>query len=155
MRDHTKLKAFHLADQLACSVYSKTASFPKIEMFGLTSQLRRAAVSVASNIVEGSARQSKAEYLRFLDMAYGSAREVEYQIGLSHRLGFLCFEDFEDLLPLATETAGRRSGGAMSNSWKSTGEKHTAIPLRRRAEPAEPSGVILEILKRNFRISRK
>jgi four helix bundle protein len=105
MRDHTKLKAFHLADRLACSVYRNTASFPKEEMFGLTSQLRRAAVSIASNIVEGSARQSKAEYLRFLDMAYGSAREVEYQIGLSHRLGFLSSEDFEDLLPQATETA--------------------------------------------------
>lgn len=105
MRDHTKLRAFELADQLACCVYQKTASFPKEEMFGLTSQLRRAAVSIASNIVEGSARQSKAEYLRFLDMAYGSAREVEYQICLSHRLGFLCSEAHENLLPLATETA--------------------------------------------------
>ncbi|MDA7888410.1 four helix bundle protein, partial [Akkermansiaceae bacterium] len=82
MRDHTKLKAFELVDRLACSVYSNTASFPKEEMFGLTSQLRRAAVSIASNIVEGSARHSKAEYLHFLDIAYGSAREVEYQIGL-------------------------------------------------------------------------
>lgn len=105
MRNHTKLKAFHLADRLARSVYRKTASFPKEEMFGLTSQLRRAVVSIASNIVEGSARQSKAEYLRFLDMAYGSAREVEYQISLSHRLGYLSCEDLEDLLQQATETA--------------------------------------------------
>lgn len=110
MRDHTKLRAFDLADRFACSVYRNTASFPKEEMFGLTSQLRRAAVSIASNIVEGSARQSKAEYMRFLDMVYGSAREVEYQISLSHRLGFLCFEDYEDLLPLATETAKVLSG---------------------------------------------
>jgi len=105
MRDHSKLRAFELADQLAIAVYKHTASFPKEEMFGLTSQIRRAAVSVASNIVEGSARSSEAEYIRFLDIAYGSAPEVEYQIGLSRRLGFLSAASHEDFLPLATETA--------------------------------------------------
>jgi four helix bundle protein len=74
-------------------------------MFGLTSQVRRAAVSVASNIVEGSARFSESEYVRFLEIAYGSAREVEYQIGLAHRLGFLSLAEQESLLPPATETA--------------------------------------------------
>jgi len=89
MRDHTKLRAFELTDQLAVAVYKATRSFPSEEMFGLTSQLRGAAGSIASNIVEGCARNSEQEYLHFLDMAYGSAREVDYQIGLSHRLGFL------------------------------------------------------------------
>jgi len=89
MRDHTKLRAFELADALTIAVYRATQAFPRDEIFGLTSQLRRAAVSIPSNIVEGCARHSEAEYLHFLDMAYGSAREVEYQIGLSHRLGFL------------------------------------------------------------------
>ena len=89
MRDHTKLRAFELAESLALAVYQATKSFPNQELFGLTSQMRRAAVSVASNIVEGCARYSEAEYLRFLEMAFGSAREVEYQTTLAYRLEYL------------------------------------------------------------------
>lgn len=89
MRDHKKLRAFVLADQLALLVYKHTRGFPREEQFGLTSQMRRAAVSSASNIVEGCARYSQADYLRFLDISYGSACEVSYQISLAHRLGFL------------------------------------------------------------------
>jgi four helix bundle protein len=104
MRDHTKLRAFELADQLAISVYQATSAFPRDEVFGLTAQLRRGAVSVASNIVEGCARSSEAEYLHFLDIAYGSAREVEYQIGLAHRLGFLADSAHGELGARSTET---------------------------------------------------
>ena len=89
MRDHTRLRAFRAADSLVRSIYRATACFPKGEQFGLTSQLRRAAVSVATNIVEGCARSTESEYLRFLDIAYGSAKELEYQVGLSADLGFL------------------------------------------------------------------
>ncbi|MEI7838118.1 MAG: four helix bundle protein [Planctomycetota bacterium] len=74
-------------------------------MFGLTSQLRRAAVSIASNIVEGCARHSETECLHFLDIAYGSAREVEYQIGLAHRLGFLADSTYDELSKQSIETA--------------------------------------------------
>jgi four helix bundle protein len=89
MRDHTKLRAFQLADELAFSIYGITQQFPKEEIFGLTSQMRRAVVSVSSNIVEGCARESEMEYHRFLDIAFGSLREVHYQFGLAKRLGFI------------------------------------------------------------------
>lgn len=69
MRDHTQLRAFELADEVVMLVYRTTAGFPKEEMFGLTSQIRWAAVSVPSNIVEGCARDSETEYLRFLNTA--------------------------------------------------------------------------------------
>lgn len=89
MRDHNKLRAFKLADELAIDIYEVTTNFPKEEIYGLTSQMRRAAVSVASNIVEGCARESQSEYLRFLEIAFGSLRELHYQFSLSIRLGYL------------------------------------------------------------------
>ncbi|MBN1511901.1 MAG: four helix bundle protein [Phycisphaerae bacterium] len=89
MRDHTKLKAFALADELALLTYKETRAFPSEERFTLVTQMRRAALSTASNIVEGCARPTQADYVHFLDMAYGSSRELEYQISLAHRLGYL------------------------------------------------------------------
>jgi four helix bundle protein len=88
MRDHTKLRAFEIADHVVMEVYRVTRGFPKEELFGLTSQVRRAAMSIASNIVEGCARSSEADYLRFLDMSYGSAKELEYQLSVADRLGY-------------------------------------------------------------------
>jgi len=88
MRGHTKLRAFELADDVAMLVYQATKGFSKEEMYGITSQMRRAAVSIPSNIVEGCARQSHAEYLRFLEIAFASLRELDYQRSLSKRLGY-------------------------------------------------------------------
>ena len=85
-------------------VYRTTTGFPKEELFGLTSQIRRAAVSVPSNIVEGCARDSEAEYLRFLNIAFGSLRELRYQLSLSKRLGFLRNEDLSLLEAKVVET---------------------------------------------------
>lgn len=110
MRDHTKLKAFQLADELAVGVYQATAEFPRAEQFGLRAQMRRAAVSAASNIVEGCARQTQADYLRFLDIAYGSVRELEYQLSLAARLGYLAEEPSQSLRDLCVETSKVLSG---------------------------------------------
>lgn len=103
MRDHTKLRAFELADQVALAIYKATASFPRAKQFGLTSQIRRAAVSIPSNIVEGCGRSSVADYLRFLDIAFGSLRELEYQSSLVYRLGYV--PDFEPFAAIITETS--------------------------------------------------
>jgi len=97
MKDHRKLRAFELADELALEVYKATRAFPREEAFGLTSQLRRAAVSAASNIVEGCARSSRRDFLRFLEIAHGSLREVGYQLSLAHRLGYLDNDTFDSL----------------------------------------------------------
>ena len=105
MRDHRKLRAFELADSTVMAVYQVTRLFPREEQFGLVSQLRRAAVSTATNIVEGCARNSEADLLRFLDIAYGSAREVEYQLSVAHRLGFIPEMDFLSVNDLCAETA--------------------------------------------------
>jgi len=79
-------------------------------MFSLTRQMRRAAVSIASNIVEGCARYSEADYLRFLDMAYGSSRELGYQASLAHRLGYLADDAYENLRDQCDETSKVLSG---------------------------------------------
>ena len=89
MRDHTQLRAFQLADELALVVYAITKDFPRFETYGLAAQMRRAAVSVPSNIVEGCARETEKEYVRFLDMAFSSLRQLHYQFSLAYRLGYI------------------------------------------------------------------
>lgn len=89
MRDYKKLETWRLADGFAVVIYRNTRSFPGDELYGLTSQIRRAAVSVAANIVEGSGRRSKKDYLRFLDIARGSLSEAQYSVHSACRLGYL------------------------------------------------------------------
>lgn len=96
MRDHTKLRAFELADEVVMLIYMATRKFPKDEIYGLTSQMRIAAVSVPSNIVEGCARESQLEYHRFLEMAFASLRELHYKFGLACRLGYTDVRDVSE-----------------------------------------------------------
>jgi four helix bundle protein len=87
-RDHRKLVVFNLADELALMVYRSTR-FPPDERFGLQSQIRRAAISIPTNLVEGCARDTEKDFLRFVDIAFGSTREVVYLTSVSKRLGYI------------------------------------------------------------------
>jgi four helix bundle protein len=97
MEDFKDLRVWAKAHELTLAVYQKTRAFPKEEMYGLTSQLRRAAASVGANIAEGCGRRSDAEMRRFVQIARGSANEVEYHLLLAKDLDFLSDEDHKDL----------------------------------------------------------
>jgi four helix bundle protein len=97
-RDYRKLKVFVLADGLVLETYRVSAGFPLGERYGLQAQIRRAAVSVAANIVEGSARPATREWLQFLNIAAGSATEAHY---LAHVAGRLRFLDEQEAIGLA------------------------------------------------------
>jgi len=98
MRDYTRIDAWKLSDDLTVAVYGVTRSFPKDELYGLTSQVRRAAYSVPANIAEGSARGSNKDYLRFLHIARGSLSEAQYFLHLAHRLEYVSDSDYDGLV---------------------------------------------------------
>ncbi len=105
MRDFRKILAWEKADDLVALIYEVTKAFPRGELYGLTSQLRRAAVSVAANIAEGSGKQYLKEFRQFLYTARASLSEVEYYIHLSHRLDYLDGEKVAELKEARRETA--------------------------------------------------
>ena len=105
MRDHRKLRSFQLADELAIAVYAATVKFPRTEIFGLTAQMRKAAVSIPSNIVEGCARTSEADYLRFLNIAFASTKELGYQSSLAAKLRYVGGTEHTRLEAQCDETA--------------------------------------------------
>src|SRR5687767_1934075 len=88
-RDHRRLRVFHEAHQLVLAIYRETRNFPRDEQFGIRAQMRRAAVSVATNIVEGSARLRTGEYVNFVNIARASASEITYLVQLATELGYL------------------------------------------------------------------
>jgi len=89
VQSYRDLRVWKTAVELALEVYRITESFPQSERFGLTSQLRRAAVSIASNIAEGHGRSSRGEFRNFLSIARGSAIEVEMQLYLAEQIGYV------------------------------------------------------------------
>ncbi|MBU2506361.1 MAG: four helix bundle protein [Bacteroidetes bacterium] len=95
MKDFRNLKVWELSHNIALAIYNITATFPKEEMYGLISQIRRASVSIPTNISEGSGRGSDADFKRFLQIAFGSACELEYLLFFSCELKYLSKHDYE------------------------------------------------------------
>lgn len=103
MRDFRKLAVWAKAHQLTLAIYRITAAFPRDELYGLTSQMRRSASSIPANIAEGCGRSGGAELARFLHIALGSASELEYRLLLAHGLGLLSTADHGHLAAGVTE----------------------------------------------------
>ncbi|UCC77032.1 MAG: four helix bundle protein [Anaerolineales bacterium] len=114
--DYRKSRAWQRADDLAVQVYEASRKLPKEEVYGFTAQIRRAAISVAANIAEGSGRSTKKDFLHFLYQARGSSREVEYYVHLAQRLSYLEAETTNRLRTAVNET-GRALYGLI-NHWK-------------------------------------
>ncbi len=97
MRPHEKLEVWKMAIEMVVRVYECTSHFPKDERFGLTSQIQRAAVSIPANIAEGAGRNHDREFLQFLGIAQGSASELETELLIAHRLGYIDEEKFRGI----------------------------------------------------------
>ena len=107
---YTDLKVWQAAMDLTDAIYSASDTFPKHEAFGLTSQIRRAAVSIPSNIAEGWGRGQTGEYLQFLRYSRGSLYEVETQIRIAERRGYVPSDTVRDILGATTQISKMLSG---------------------------------------------
>ena len=103
MRDFRELKVWEKSHHLTLAIYKATAKFPKDELYGLTSQTRRSCASIPANIAEGCGRSGDAELARFLQIAMGSASELEYHLLLTHDLDLLDATEYEQLARQTTE----------------------------------------------------
>ena len=103
MKDFKELKVWEKSHQLVLSVYRATGKFPKDELYGLTGQIRRSSASIPANIAEGCGRKGDAELARFMQIAMGSASELEYHLLLAHDLNVLKGSDYERLTEGVTE----------------------------------------------------
>ena len=122
MRPHHKLEAWKKSVELVTDIYKKTEGFPKEERYGLTSQIRRAAISVPANIAEGAGRYSPKEFAHFLSNAQGSASELETELIISNRLGYPDETSFSQLIA-QLERIGRLITGL---------SKHVGTTVRQR-----------------------
>ncbi len=103
MRNFRELKVWEKGHHLALAIYKATARFPRDELYGLTGQIRRSCVSIPANIAEGCGRNGDAELARFLQIAMGSASELEYHLLLAHDIGLLNDPSYEQLSRDTTE----------------------------------------------------
>ena len=110
MRPHENLEVWKKAIQFVIEIYEATGDFPKDERFGLISQLRRAAVSIPANIAEGAARKGSKEFIYFLSNSQGSASEVETELLIANRLGYLKQSRYTELIS-ALDEIGRMITG--------------------------------------------
>ncbi len=114
MRPHERLEVWNQAVDFVVIIYKLTEGFPKEEKFGLTSQVRRAAVSVPANIAEGAARQSNKEFAHFLSNAQGSASELETELLIAYQLGYLNETGYHDARA-SLDTIGRMLTGLLQH----------------------------------------
>ncbi len=110
MKTHKNLDVWNKSIQLVTDIYMITKDFPREELYGLTNQIRRSAVSIPSNISEGSARKGPKEYIQFLYIALGSKNELETQVIIAFNLDFISLEQQEELL-LKIENIGKMLSG--------------------------------------------
>ena len=103
VKDFHELKVWQKAHELTLAIYRATVDFPRAELYGLTSQLRRASASIGANLAEGCGRSGDAEFARFCSIAMGSASELEYHLLLARDLKLFKPGDYEKLAPRATE----------------------------------------------------
>jgi len=128
VRTYADLDVWHRGVDLAVALYEATARFPKEEVFGLTAQLRRAGVSVPSNIAEGHSRKSTAEFLRHISIALGSLSEIETQLVIAGRLGYLEEKGAKHLNALCGEIGPLLGALYRSLSLKRRGGPTTPVP---------------------------
>lgn len=108
MRDFRELKVWQKSHELILAIYKETERFPKSEIYGLTSQIRRAAVSIGANIAEGAGKNSRPDFARFLQISLGSGSELEYELLLACDLGYLRRERCIELINQVTETKKKK-----------------------------------------------
>ena len=125
MRDFKKMQVWEKAHQFVVRLYRITALFPKEEMYGLTSQIRRAAASIPANIAEGAGRDTQAELAHFLYIAAGSAAELDYHLLLARDLGYIDSGDYPELENCITEI--KRMLHGFSKAVKSNSQKSSQV----------------------------
>lgn len=130
MRDFRELKVWQKAHGLTLAVYKATACFPKVELYGLTAQMRRASVSISANISEGAGKNSRADFARFLQISLGSASEVEYELLLARDLGYLDRVGYEKLAEQTVEVKRMLTGFIQYLNNSQTGDRRSKDFLR-------------------------